>query len=514
MPLGVAGIAGALLVTRRVRPAALLVAGLIIGMSPGGDSQRRRLTPVVVRVLARRAELLHRQQRDRDRLLPSSCPASRRASPDRQRTRGAWPSRRSGRPLTDAEASDYFFGLAWTWIRQHPGDAPCLFVRKLGYVFNAQHVALPHSYPFYAYDAHTMLRFYVIGPWLLVPLGLVGLVIATPRLTRADYYVWLAFVPSYAISVAAFFIAERYRLPLLVPLCIGAGAAMDVAWRAVENTAAQHAARPRRRVPRDLRPGQLAARTARRPMGRRPPHGGAAGVIGRYDEAEQWVQKLEPDAPRRGIVDYTVGVAYLSKNETARAMAHLTKAEQVDPGRPNVEYALGQALLRDDKPQQAVPYLRRGFDGGANVPLPGYDLAVALEKTGDLAAAADVIRRITLPEDTDPEVWLRFGRLASEVKAPDAAEPFFAQAVRMRPDQASARQQYGLNLTVLNRFDEGARELNEAVRLDPKDADSLAYLAYCEVKLGQTDAARAHVRAALAIKPDHPLANQLAAAIR
>ena len=177
-------------------------------------------------------------------------------------------------------------------------------------------------------------------------------------------------------------------------------------------------------------------------------------VIGRYDEAEQWVQKLEPEAPRRGIVDYTVGVAYLSKNETARALAHLTKAEQVDPGRPNIEYALGQALLRDDKPQQAVPYLRRGFDGGANVPLPGYDLAVALEKTGDLAAAADVIRRITLPDDTDPEVWLRFGRLASEVKAPDAAEPFFAQAVRMRPDQASARQQYGLNLTVLNRFDE------------------------------------------------------------
>ena len=38
-----------------------------------GDSQRRRLTRVVVRVLARRAELLHRQQRDRDRILPSAA---------------------------------------------------------------------------------------------------------------------------------------------------------------------------------------------------------------------------------------------------------------------------------------------------------------------------------------------------------------------------------------------------------------------------------------------------------
>ena len=303
-------------------------------------------------------------------------------------------------------------------------------------------------------------------------------------------------------------------MPLLIPLCIGAGAAVDVAWRAVE----------KKQLNTLLVPGVAFLVIFGLANWRHGLHDGRWDeglrmaerlvVIGRYDEAEQWVQKLEPEAPRRGIVDYTVGVAYLSKNETARAMAHLTKAEQVDPGRPNIEYALGQALLRDDKPQQAVPYLRRGFDGGANVPLPGYDLAVALEKIGDLAAAADVIRRITLPDDTDPEVWLRFGRLASEVKAPDAAEPFFAQAVRMRPDQASARQQYGLNLTVLNRFDEAARELNEAVRLDPKDADSLAYLAYCEVKLGQTDAARAHVRAALAIKPDHPLANQLAAAIR
>jgi hypothetical protein len=34
MPLGVAGIAGVLLLTRRVRPAVVLVAGLIIGMAP------------------------------------------------------------------------------------------------------------------------------------------------------------------------------------------------------------------------------------------------------------------------------------------------------------------------------------------------------------------------------------------------------------------------------------------------------------------------------------------------
>ena len=48
-----------------------------------------------------------------------------------------------GRPLTDAETSSYFFGLAWDWIRRSPGDAIGLFFYKLGWVLSAPHVALP-----------------------------------------------------------------------------------------------------------------------------------------------------------------------------------------------------------------------------------------------------------------------------------------------------------------------------------------------------------------------------------
>ena len=150
------------------------------------------------------------------------------------------------------------------------------------------------------------------------------------------------------------------------------------------------------------------------------------------------------------------------------------------------------------------------------MPLGGYDLAIALESAGDLAGAAGVIRRIR-PADTDggdPEAWLRLGRLASQVKAPDVAEPFFRKAVQLRPDQASARQQLGLNLLVLGRHEEAARELAEAVRLDPRNPDSLSHLAYCEVKLGRVADARAHVQAALSLNPDDALAKQLAGALR
>jgi Flp pilus assembly protein TadD len=85
--------------------------------------------------------------------------------------------------------------------------------------------------------------------------------------------------------------------------------------------------------------------------------------------------------------------------------------------------------------------------------------------------------------------------------------------VAIAPGLASARQQLGLNLTVLGRFDDAAQELGEAARLDPRDADTLAHLAYCQLQLGRTDDARRHLAAALAIDPTHALAAQIAARI-
>ena len=111
-----------------------------------------------------------------------------------------------------------------------------------------------------------------------------------------------------------------------------------------------------------------------------------------------------------------------------------------------------------------------------------------------------------LAETEDVEVWLRLGRIAHQAREPGIAEPFFRHAVEMRPELASTRQQYGLNLLVLGRIDDAARELREAVRLDPGDSGSLSGLAYCEMKLGLIAEARAHALAALAINPADPLA--------
>ena len=497
-----------LIVTRRVRPAALLVAGLVAGMAPAAirNAVVAGQFPFVsshggLNFYIGNSERATGFYTNVAGITPSIAGQARDARQVAERA--------LGRTLTDAETSAYFFHLGWDWITRHPAQAAALFAKKLYYVFNAAHTALPHSYPFYARDEGTALRFYAVGPWLLIPLGLAGLLFVPVRGRRDGYLVWVSFVPAYAGAVALFFVAERYRLPLLVPLCVGAGAllgqvplSLAPVYRPGTRTAVVAGAVLLMAVaanwPLNLSDGRWdeGLRIAQR-----------YAILRQYDEADRWAARLEAtNPPHPGAAHYALGSELLLLNEPDRARRHLEAAHRADPSRVRVEYAYGQALLRSGRAAEAVPHLRRGFDSGEEIPAGGFDLAEALQASGDLRGAAAVVQRIR-PADTESvEAWLRLGRIAHQAREPAIAEPFFRRAVELRPDLASARQQYGLNLLVLGRVEEAARELTEAVRLDPRDPDSLSGLAYCELQLGRVADARAHAAAALAINPADPIA--------
>jgi tetratricopeptide (TPR) repeat protein len=513
MAITAVGLAAVLLATRRIRPAVVLVAGVLIGMAPvmvRNVVVAGEWSPVsshgglnfYIGNSATATGFYHN--------VPGITPDIRGQSLDARRVAEL----ALGRPQTDADASDYFFGLATTWIRENPSQAAGLFLKKLGYVFHAQHIALPYSYPFFAHDARTALRFYAVGPWLLIPLGLVGLAILMRQTRDTSALVWMSFVPVYAASVALFFVAERYRLPLLVPLCAGSGIALDALaarmtrrdWRGVALPAVMVV------IGLGLANWKTGLSDDRWNEGLRMAE--RLVILNRDAEAAEWVQKLAQNAPHPGAAHDSVGVQYLLAGKHDRAVTYLREAQRLDPGEANIEYHLGQALLKTGRAAEALPYLRRGFEAGTKAPVAGYDLAVALQETGDPAGTARVIPQIKPAPGDSAEVWLQIGRLASAVQAPDIAEPFFRRGAALAPDSAGARLQYGLNLLVLNRVEEADREFAASVRLDPRDADALAHLAYCALVLGRTDEAFRHAQAALAISPTHALAHAVRAKIQ
>ena len=409
-----------------------------------------------------------------------------------------------GRKLTPGEVSRYFYGLGWSWIRLHPGDGLRHFCRKVFLAFNAGYIAQDYSFSFYAHDMRTLLALLFAGPWLLLPLGIVGIVAGAPRHQPADYLVWVSFVPLYAISVALFFVIERYRLPLLVPLCIGAGAAVEFM--------VLRARAPRSRMARFAALGAIlvTALVTNLPSGRddgraeeRTRMAEAMIVRDRVDLAEEWVAKAEAIHPRPGVVHLRVGRRLTVHSRPAAAIAHLQRALKVDPRDPDVNYAMGQALVEARRPAEAIPWLRDAMKAGARVNLAGYDLARALAATGDRAGALQTLQAVRPDAPSDFQGWYALGQLAMQMESPSLAASFFNDAIAASPRTSAPRQDLGRALLMMDRPQEAIAQFEQAVALDPADPSAQLSLAMAYAAAGRPADARARAQEALRLRPDY-----------
>jgi 4-amino-4-deoxy-L-arabinose transferase-like glycosyltransferase len=136
-----------------------------------------------------------------------------------------------GRPLSDAKVSSILYGMAWRDIAAHPAA----WTRLLGYktllLLNAREAALNLSLGYMRREVEPALWLLPVGMWLLIPLGFAG-VAATRKRPETRLIVVMSL--AYGATVVLFFVSDRYRLPLHVPLALLSGAAVQgviAAWR-------------------------------------------------------------------------------------------------------------------------------------------------------------------------------------------------------------------------------------------------------------------------------------------
>jgi tetratricopeptide (TPR) repeat protein len=424
--------------------------------------------------------------------------------------------RATGRRLDDAAVSSYFYGLGWRWVREQPRAAAALFARKIALVFSARYLWLNYSYRFFADDQRTLLRALVVGPWLLIPLGLIGclgLVERRPSASRSTFLVWASFVPIYAIAVAVFYVSDRYQLLILVPLCVGAGAALDAGaaaaaerrWRSLLVPAAVAAAlliAVNRPLAYDEGVGEERTRMAERLI-----------TLGRVEEAERWAERATAASGQPGVVHFRLGQRLVAAGQPAAAIAHFQQALAADPDQPVVEYALGETLLDVERPRDAIAPLRRALDAGVHADEAGADLVRALGAAGERDEAIRVLERLRPAAAGDAERCVALAALAVQLQEPRLAELFSRAALASRPGLAAAHAQLGASFNLSGRFADARGELEEAIRLDSRDAASHVGLAVANANLGQMLEARAHIDAALRIDPGSPQARRVRLAL-
>jgi len=133
--------------------------------------------------------------------------------------------RRLGRSLKPSEVSQYWFSEGLTFIRNNPGAFFRLTWVKLRMFLNDYEIADNLNYYFHQrYSkvlALTPISFGIMGPFFLI--GLFFLV----RERRLESSLLVFSQIAYILSVIAFYVFDRYRMPVIPVFCLIAGFGID-----------------------------------------------------------------------------------------------------------------------------------------------------------------------------------------------------------------------------------------------------------------------------------------------
>ena len=120
-----------------------------------------------------------------------------------------------------SDKSDFFMEESWNYIRAHPVDYAELLARKAFLLWHGEEIGRNQGIYFWRnYStilATTLWKWIIAFPFGLVgPLALLGLILAV---RNRGFTLPMAFIAVYALSIVAFFVTARYRIPM-IPLLL------------------------------------------------------------------------------------------------------------------------------------------------------------------------------------------------------------------------------------------------------------------------------------------------------
>jgi len=125
----------------------------------------------------------------------------------------------AGRELTGTEVSRYYADRTREFFAEKPGQAFGLLGKKLLYFWSHWEINNTEDIGQVTAEFTPIARFLPVNFWIVGPLGLLGLALVIGRHPGRLFPLW-GFVLIYMVSVVAFFVTARYRVPVVNVLVI------------------------------------------------------------------------------------------------------------------------------------------------------------------------------------------------------------------------------------------------------------------------------------------------------
>ena len=333
-----------------------------------------------------------------------------------------------GRSLSPAQVSNYWRDRAVDWIRQHPARWAGLYAFKLLIAVNRREAADTEDIWSHAeWSWPLALTNLLFNFGLLAPLAVFAIWVT--RYRWRDLWLLYALVASYLLSVAFFYVLDRYRYPLVPILCLFAGALVSnvVSWwrrtKALEKWSAfsflgavalicnwpiallspnaaeavthynlGYAFQTAGRNDLAIDEYRRAVRLYPSDAGMHSNLGLALAAIGKHDEAIAEYREAIGLDPRLVAARSNLGMAMASAGRYPEAMAEFDEALRLDPLNARAHYNRGTALAAQGQPQAAITEFKRSLELEPGNAFAHNNLGAILASMGQLAAAVEQFR--------------------------------------------------------------------------------------------------------------------------
>jgi tetratricopeptide (TPR) repeat protein len=405
----------------------------------------------------------------------------------------------AGRELKPSEVSRWWAGRARRYIADNPGRFASGLLRKVFFFWSVYEVPQIEHLPFEKrYSA--LLRIPSPSFGLICPLGIVGIVLSLRK--RKSAALLLLYILAFSITIIAFFVVARYRLPMVPALMVFAGftiaylidAGVRGRWRQIITAGIGIA---------------LLMTLVNINFYRVSPLSGYAqsyyrlgviyGLKGKPEEAlASYRQALELD-PEIVAARVSVGILLSQAGRYAEAKSELLRAAELDPTYEKAFYNLGLVYSEEGKPDSALLAMQKALELRPDYVLARVGVAATLYELGEFEEAGPLLSALmrdpNLPQSARTQVeflagflplrkaWLERrdrdyqrqsdfhllrGDIMVSILLMDRALAEYEEAIRLDPNSAAARYQQGTIYFRRGDLDRTLQSLKRALEADPE----------------------------------------------
>ncbi len=207
-----------------------------------------------------------------------------------------------------------------------------------------------------------------------------------------------------------------------------------------------------------------------------------------FEAAIAPLQKVIGEQPDFAYAHFQLAYVYTALKKTDEARAEYARTIAIDPKMSEAYLNLGMMLLDKQENAAAIAPLRKAVELLPAQSRPRYLLAVAQDRSGDRAGAAESFEALLHldPNDITAINYLGWGALRKG--KPEEAEAKFRRALEVQPDGPEARRGLAQGLDA-QKNPEAARAYRDYLDLMPNDSEARARLIHLLVEEKENDAA-------------------------